>query len=365
MELHLVRSPEFSRNRFSEIIDLVKCYKGPVNFISKEDLSRVEEPNGISDEWDDTIQELPFVSWDALFGECQAYRKSKRPGKDNIVVLMTDRPNEMNWFSAGDESGQRNFFIHTGEYMWKGIIEADPRYPVVYELALIILQSIGFENHNESVEMAHHEPRGCIFDMCIHKSDIHFKLRTADICPDCMNHFTARKCDPKIIRQVLDMMEGIREHVLFRSRYKIFRQPSRMVLNIPARRLEFTDLGGVSVKLSPSELRIYRLFFNHPEGLSFDDLLDSREIRKEFFGYFSPAGPNEVLLAAARNDCDRLLANEDERLTQHISRIKRKITLSLGEELAAWYIIAPDPEPTKRIKLPRELVTFCENPLGK
>ncbi len=357
MELHLVRSPEFSKNRFSEILDLVKCYKGPVEFISREDLSRVEELQESANDGEERIEKLPFASWDTLFGECQEYRKFKRLGKDKIVVLLTDRPNEMNWFSAGDESGQRNYFIHTGEYMWKGIIEADPRYPVVYELALIILQSIGFENHNESVEMAHREPRGCIFDMCIRKSDIHFKLRTADICQDCMDYFTARKCDPKIIRQVLDMMEGIREHVLFRSRYRIFRQPSRLVFNIPARKLEFTDLGSVSISFSPTEMRVYRLFLNHPDGLSFDDLLDSREIRKEFFGYFSPPGPAEVLIAAARNDCDRLLGNEDERLTQHISRIKRKITLSLGEELAAWYIIAPDPEPVKRIRISRELVT--------
>jgi len=50
----------------------------------------------MGEEGDGPIKRLPYAYWDKLFGECQAYTKSKRVGMESLEILLTDRPNEKN-----------------------------------------------------------------------------------------------------------------------------------------------------------------------------------------------------------------------------------------------------------------------------
>lgn len=50
----------------------------------------------MGDEGDDPIKPIPYAYRHRFFGECQAYRKSKRVGKDNIEIVLTDQLSEKN-----------------------------------------------------------------------------------------------------------------------------------------------------------------------------------------------------------------------------------------------------------------------------
>lgn len=54
------------------------------------------------------------LSFQELFDACTYYRKIQPVATDDFVVLLTNRPNALNWFSAYD--GERNIFVHTGDW---------------------------------------------------------------------------------------------------------------------------------------------------------------------------------------------------------------------------------------------------------
>lgn len=89
-------APRIFYKPFSEIFDMVISHKRPVKYIRKIGYSRVEESPRMGEEGDGPIKRLPYAYWDKLFGECQAYTKSKRVGMESLEILLTDRPNEKN-----------------------------------------------------------------------------------------------------------------------------------------------------------------------------------------------------------------------------------------------------------------------------
>src|SRR4051794_11696922 len=60
-----------------------------------------------------------------------------------------------------------------------------------------------------SSDRAHQETRGCLFDFCANKPDYAFKIRTADVCPDCLNFLHVRLGQPGL-DHVLTLLERVR-----------------------------------------------------------------------------------------------------------------------------------------------------------
>jgi hypothetical protein len=380
INIHLFRSEELSPGRFNEIVTLITQFAGPGNFISGEETISWEKERVSQElrEGEDIYLKKTFtvknkmlfessfhnfeprmvfsLEWDTIFSQCETYRKALKIPASDLVIILTDHSNNRNWFSAWDPAGKRNFFVHTG--MWEHFIEADPRYPVVYELAAILLWVNTFSNHSELIKYAHDEPRGCVCDMCMNKKQVSFKLRTADICPECRELLVSRNVNPEIVKQFFDITGSIRQHMLFRENYKLLKVPSRMEVDQPALRLNFPDLGKTFVKLSSVQMKIYRLFLNHPEGFSFADLIGDDALKNELKSFYSVSNKEQILLANSKSEYERLIYNLDDTLSQHISRIKKKISDTLGVELAEHYIIRGEVAMARKIHIDRSLVSI-------
>jgi len=272
--------------------------------------------------------------------------EKKLPDGD-IVVLLTDHPDLENWFSAGEFGERNNYFIHTD--WWEYFVESDPVYPVVYELASVPLLYALYDDYADVVKSAHEQPKGCYLDMCRDKTQIHLKMRTADICQDCRRHFTEREVDPALIRQILAIFENVRGQMLYRERLDLLAEPSKMVVDEKHRTLLFPQVHPVPLELSPQYMTIYAFFLNHPKGVYFQYLNSHRD--ELYYLYLNIS--SRVEFAKIKNSVDNLIRNPVAILNPILTNINKKITQKVGERIAGHYHITSVNGPHS-IKIDRE-----------
>jgi hypothetical protein len=375
----LIRSNEYSSEEFWEVLELLKTFKGPLQFRTKE------KPLEISQDLIEEIQEKdldlksqkedPFVryhlkesnriqnsyeeqnlyskiSWETIFEQCQDYRVNKGIAEQDFIILLTDHTNEYGWFTAGDPKGHRNIFVHTA--FWEQYTGSNHRYPVAYHVVAAVLKKLTFSDYSDLNAHLHQEARGCINDFCADKKKISLKLRTADICTSCMELLDQRKVDKAVIGQVIAVIEGIRKQMLFKSRWKLSPKPLKIYIKGETKRIIFPELGNLEVKLTPLEKTLFLLFLAHPEGIRLVDLSDFRpELKRIYQGLYIGSNPGLIAL-----NIDTLTDPLNNSASEKLSRIKSKFISSLGADLAAIYYPRGKNAEPKKIELKRELVEY-------
>jgi hypothetical protein len=372
MKIHLIRSAEMDRERFTKVVDLLKAVPGPMAFEcdrdSIVDFDREEVWEGYipnRDGFEKTIMEnrieipqyakvvFPLreltATWEHIFSKCATYRRTHAIPDDAYVILLTDVRNENNWFAALDGNMTRNGFIHTAD--WQEFIDCQPAFPIAFEVIALVLQGRIFGDNMKLRQQVHIKPIGCISDLCMHKPEIILKLRTADICGKCMQQLDSRM--PKtMIRQALDIMESLRIKMLYSQNFRQADEPGRMIVD-HRMHIRLPDLGNIEIKLRPLEKALYRLFLDHPEGIRRTDLPLHRDELFEIYNRLS----NQDDIAQKRqrvNDLVSILSNSAD---EKISRIKRVFTDAVGEDLARHYCIMGERGEPYRIAIDRASVT--------
>lgn len=375
MNVHLVRSEEYPRNRFSTIIEVLKDFKGPVKFLFRdEDIAEdmddeAEEydgPGGYGNRIGNELYGNIKLDWREHFKKCEDFREQHKEIKLNdLVVLFTDYGNEANWFSAWDTSGKRNFFIQTSR--WDKYIEARSCFPILYELATIPLIISTWKNLEEVTAAAHKEPRGCPLDYCLEKTEIGLRLRTGDVCHDCREVMIRNRIDPKLARQVFAILDHVREQVLFRNRFGITRQLSRINIETGDSRIVFIDMGNIPVKLAAREMTFFLFFLWHPEGVKFNDFHRHKEELRRLYEFFS----RDASITSIEHTFQKMISNEpSNQKSWVVGSIKRQLTYTIGEELAPFYLINRRPaerrgEYIHLIELDRNMVTIDGQPFNQ
>jgi hypothetical protein len=145
---------------------------------------------------------------DSFFGKCTEYRVSNQFPKLDFLIVLTELKNKANWFSSFSMNDERTIFIQASD--WENYIYSEPELPVAYEVVANVLQSLSFENlGNDIFKYVHGDPIGCLNDMCGWKPDITFKLRTGDICTDCLS-VLSNIIEKEIIEQSITVYESLR-----------------------------------------------------------------------------------------------------------------------------------------------------------
>lgn len=376
MNIHLLRSPELKEETYRNVLHLLQQFRGPMNFIEceeeilqfTEDDDEVEWKNKIAFETSKAIEinhnlseksylglEFPYrekvKTWNQLFAECDTYRRVKKISDDDIVVLLTDVSNDMNWFGSVSPS-MKNYFIQTSNWEYFFGTSIDIRFPIAYEVIIWVMRYFMFASNQDILENIHKEPIGCIMDFCQDKPQIILKMRTADVCESCMNTFIDRDIPKLHTRQFFDILDGIREAMTFRGRSKLFHQPSRIEIKGYTKKIFFTELGNLELRLNPKEKTVYFLFLNHPEGIHLNELIDHKEELNKWYARFS----NQSNPKSLENAIELLVNPLDNDINTILSRINRKLKDAVGDSLLEFYSIKGERSEKKRIKLDRELV---------
>ncbi|MFO0950554.1 MAG: hypothetical protein U0835_05260 [Isosphaeraceae bacterium] len=123
------------------------------------------------------------------------------------LLGVTDQPNERNYFSHSLPK-ERVGFLTTADWEYLSWV---PSYAyVAYALVRNLVTMLGGRSS------IHQETRGCFYDFCAHKPDYSFKIRTADVCPECLD-FMRSTLAPEDVDAVVSALEAVRLAALGRG----------------------------------------------------------------------------------------------------------------------------------------------------
>ena len=192
MKIHLSRTKGYESSTLRKVWELLVLQEGPMKFYT------IERP---------IIFEENEFEWDDLFASLKDCRTQNEIPANDILITLTELSNNRNWFSAPAEDGSNNIFIHGKG--WENFIYSDSIYPIAYEVVASILQRLLFKNELDLVHT--HDPAiGCMNDMCSWKPDVTFKLRTGDICQDCLQWAKDSGIGDDIMQQAISIFSLVR-----------------------------------------------------------------------------------------------------------------------------------------------------------
>ena len=390
MNVHLIRSSELSLETYTNVWNLLNKFQGPINFNESEDFewdNFLYEQDWISEEQFKEVQKVDFrqekdinsyslyaespsernysektfpfkepqLTWEDLFLICEKYRRKYTVPENDLVFLLTDVSNDKNWFGSVDQK-MRNVFIQTSNWSSFFGSEIDSRFPIAYEVVVWTLRIMMYRNRYELSQQLHAQPKGCMMDFCEHKSQIVLKMRTADICGDCLDFIQERDVNRTSLNQILETMDGIRSNILFRERSTLLNRPSRLEIRGYVKRIFLVDLGDLEVRLNPKEKTLFLFFLNHPEGIRIVDLMDHKAEILELYKRFSRAS----IPALIEDAVDLMIQPTDGNINQVLTRIRSKFKQTAGDSIAGYYTIEGARNEAYKISLNRELVSIIE-----
>ena len=379
MKIHLIKDGDVSNETFTEVFDLLNVLDGPIQFLCDNDnlvdfseddyveniiLNQDKFEKGIKNDVCYSMSEIssskkeyrkftfPITrkasKWETLFAKCNNYRLRRGINNDEFVILLTEISNDKNWFASLDEKMPTNGFIHTSD--WNHFIKCNDAFPIAYEVIALLLQKHMFNDYDELRTSVHNDPIGCVNDMCLEKKDIKLKLRTADICADCMNKLKAKLSFAEI-HQALNIMESLRVKMLFSQNFKQNVPLSKLVID-ERKRIFLPDFGNIEIKLRPLEKTLYLFYLNHPEGVGLSFLRGKREELYEIYTSLSSIGN----LQEMKNRIDDMANITSNSAAEKISKIKAAFVKAIGDELARHYYIQGGNGEVKKVDLSRDLV---------
>jgi len=379
MKIHLIKDGDVSIETFTEVFDLLSAITGPIKFFcdnvnlvdfSEDDyieniiLNQDKFEKGIknnnisysiseSSSSEKVYRKFRFPltrkasKWVTLFAKCNNYRLGRGINDDEFVILLTEISNDKNWFASLDEKMPTNGFIHTSD--WNHFIKCNDAFPIAYEVIALLLQKHMFNDYDELRTSVHIDPIGCVNDLCLEKKDIKLKLRTGDICADCMNKLKGKLSFAEI-HQALNIMESLRVKMLFSQNFKQNVPLSKLVID-ERKRIFLPDFGNIEIKLRPLEKTLYLFYLNHPEGIGLSFLRGKREELYEIYTSLSSIGN----LQEMKNRIDDMANITSNSAAEKISKIKAAFVRAIGDELAKHYYIQGGNGEMKKIALDREL----------
>lgn len=370
MNIYLLRSPEYDKAEYHDVIRFLTSFEGPFKFFPTEDVEELDDIDAVQKEIDrtdfyrmispnrmvqaealDIPRTVNVATWEDLFEWTQMNRRHLGIPRTDFVILLTSLNNEYNWFSASAPSKELNGFVHTAQ--WKHYVRSSATFPVAYLVVSLVLQRLMFSDVKELLKGIHQHPLGCFNDYCQHKKEIILKLRTADICSDCLAVLKT-KTIPTVIQQVLEIFEAVRVRMLFSHNFKQTLQPSRLF--VKQGRIFLPDYGNIEIRLTPLEKTLYLFFLNHPEGVMLHSLVDHRKELRQLYGRFTNSG----MLTEVHSRIEELVSVINNGVSEKISKIKAAFVKALGKDLADFYIIKGPNGHAKRVELNHQLLFIVE-----
>ena len=387
MKVHLIKDGDVGSETFYEVIDLLQAISGPIEFTCdnrnvinfEEDELLEKKDSNVKDfeksvsapltyssksllDMDNEVEAprplksftFPFsrktTNWSTIFDKCNSYRKKNNIPNNEFVILLTEVSNSNNWFASLDEKLPFNGFIHTAD--WNHFIKCLDSFPIAFEVIALILQKHMFHDYNELRTSVHLDPIGCINDMCIEKKDIKLKMRTADICQDCMKKLHGKLSFAEI-HQALSIMESLRVKMLFSQNFKQNVPLSKLLIDT-RNRIFLPDFGNIEIKLRPLEKTLYFLYLKHPDGIGLSFLCDYKQELYDIYTSLSSIGD----LQEMRNRIDEMVNITSNSAAEKISKIKAGFVKAIGIELAKNYYIKGGNGEVKKVLLERDLLIF-------
>ena len=351
MNVHIIRDEHCPLAVYQNVFDKLSKSAGLIRFVkSKDDALIQDDTDDMFDEKErKPINKYHFLSFSQLYDICENYRKKHNIDTNDHVFLLSGANNYQNWFSNMDHE-RNNYFVQVTEWELFFGAELEVSFILCYQVMAWLLKRKIFFSEAEVMDAVHKKARGCMMDFCENKRDITLKIRTADLCPDCLNIIKSKDVPLNFLNQVFTLWEEIRKNIAFRERAEFLNRMGRMIINPPRKTILFPDYGDIVVKLQPKEMAFYQLFISEPYGINLHNLIDHAMTLKDY--YFKITGNDDI--AAIEN----IYAINDNVASQLISKTNKKLVDNLGETLASYYTIEKTMNEPHKIRINREYATL-------
>jgi hypothetical protein len=241
--------------------------------LNDEELEYILEKIRFDEEVETNSIGKPF---DYFYDSIRLLRSSNDIANDELIILVTGERNNRNFLGFTDDT-LLNTFIYANE--WNRIYSAriESIYPIAYEIFSWIIRSKMFKSIDDLYESSHMDNEGCIMDFCEQIKDHKFKSRSADICETC-NLILDRNLFPEDIKQyALKSLDTIRQQMLNRDIEN--REAKSIELKYVNGVLEFVvpSFNDLVIKFSPQAKAVFHFFLQHPDGISYKNVVDFRQ----------------------------------------------------------------------------------------
>jgi hypothetical protein len=359
MKVYLIKTPEYDNENLEEVQELLSSFDGPLKFVAdKYDFNPTQFPflHKFREDfrfpaYESDIRKIDFqkergkpLSWRELFSLCEFYRSTFNIQSNDFVVLLTLRKNALNWFSNCDEN--KNIFIHSGD--WEYYTKSPQKFPVAYQVVENVMQHLmRLDTEQLPNPNIHKEPLGCMNDFCQDKQQVILKLRTADICNDCLSKMQEENVDNETVNQAIGIFEVIRNQLLFKQGFTRNLNPKPIKIQNSGE----IFIGDKKINLNPLESTLFIFFLKHKEGISLSDL---RAHREELFKIYKKIRPS-----AEESKIKELIKpyHEDGTFSVNKTRLNKKLKSELGEPLANFYYIDGNRGEAFKISISPDFVT--------
>lgn len=365
MRVYLIKTPEFSEEEFQNIYNLLETFEGPLEFLKIDlDFDKEKFPflkkfyrdfkfkyeSDTSKIYLNNERGMP-LSWRELFSLCTYYRETFKIEICDFVVLLTNRRNALNWFSAFDIN--RNIFVHTNE--WDSFTNANPKYPIAYQIIENVMQFfMKLDIGNPNDPNIHFKPRGCMNDFCNNKGDVIIKMQTANICNDCMKKIHTENIENNLIAQAFRIFDGVRNELIFKTRAINHNNTIQYAITVTKQNRIF--VGDLEIRLTPLRKTLYLFFLRNKlvneNGILFNELSNYYQDLLKIYMKLTVSSEQEVI----ETRINSLVNSLGNTFAMEKSKINSIISDTLGQDLADSYIISGQRLMSYKIKLSSDLI---------
>lgn len=143
------------------------------------------------------------ISWDS-------FRENYSKENDEYTIFITDKAFDDNWFSHEEP----NFSIITTHDWEKHFAPPSLKAYLIYQIAQAVISFEGDLSEKMEMRMVHDYAEGCMFDLCIDKTDIHLGMIAGNICPKCRSILLQYGISEKAIYSAERMLSYVRSEAI-------------------------------------------------------------------------------------------------------------------------------------------------------
>ena len=332
MNVHILRSPEYSIEDYNEVVNLLKTHTNSIKIKSHPKVNISYE------------NEEPIKHWNEFFKICDQFRSNKKIHEDDYVFLLTEHQNQEDYFGWTNEK-LGNYFIQTSDWNQYFSTEVNKHFPISYEVVAWILRSLMYDTQEELREEAHLRSRGCVMDFCDEKEDIILKMRTGDVCNECLKRISDRGVNPVFLGNIFNTMENIRKGLMYRERNEILGtlSPIRIQLGKNHPKFFFSELNNIELKMGDDETAIY-MFLLQNKKVVINNLPNYQDEIQECYYLVKNGNKNKKEIQKdvefwLDEDKDSIPPKPFKPIIEKVSNINREIKKLLGPRLSDNYLI--------------------------
>lgn len=276
-------------------------------------------------------------TWEELFsiGKGAQIQQAKVASDDFFVVLVAGE-NEHNWFAAFDDQNPSVAFLQTTS--WERYELNHPKYAIAFHLVTLITAMKFFGHESNPYSFFHDKSVGCMFDFTGFKEEVIYKLKSAHICPACIQSIAKRSAgNPNsfsFVKSVKDLMENVRDN-LFRVEWNVFFDEYDYQLIVNEDLTLDLKINEEQIHLPISkgrEAAVFMMILKHENGLSYKDF-EKPQFKREYLAlyhrYFVKNDSLEALIKQADIEIEQKTYQSN--LQAIISKVRRKLTQKLKQ----------------------------------